>query len=299
LSGEPEALKSWLALLATAQELLVGHRVVYVDLEDSASGVVERLRAMGVSDDLLRAHFAYVNPHGGLTPQARESLTATVQGAALVVIDAATEALAMQQLDPNSGAEVATWLALLPRWAASHGPAVLVLDHVVKNADNRGRFATGSQHKLAGVDGVALLIEPVAPGGRGMVGRSRLFLSKDRHGHVSKHARQTQAGKRWVGDLVVDSKSVPSFVDVVVFPPSEQEPVFLPTTVMARVSEALATAGEPLSETGVVTRVAGKAQTVRQALAALVDRGFVTWETGPRNAKLHRLVKPYPPLEDE
>jgi hypothetical protein len=52
---------------------------------------------------------------------------------------------------------VASWLELLPRWAARLGAAVLVLDHVVKNVETRGRWATGSQHKLAGLDGVPSL----------------------------------------------------------------------------------------------------------------------------------------------
>lgn len=293
LSGEPEAGKSWVALLACAQALLDGAAVVYVDFEDGPGGMTNRLLDLGVPAGVIGERFHYVQPQSALGYGRRAAMTALVEACALVVIDACTESLAQQGLSSKDDTDIATWLELLPRWAARLGPAVLVLDHVVKDAESRGRWATGSQHKLSGLDGAAYALETIHPAGRGLTGRSRLFVSKDRHGQVKGPATvQTTGHRHWAGDVVIDSSG--AFLEVVVHPPAGQEGPFRPTVLMQRVSEALAGAGAPLSARDVEDRVAGKAQTVRQALAALVDDGHVEVQTGHHNSKQHRLVKPYP-----
>ncbi len=300
LSGEPESLKTWLALLACAQALQDGQRVVYLDMEDGAGGIVSRLLGMGVRPGAVRDRFTYLSPDRPLDQHTRDvALTPVMAGTALLVVDAATEALSAQGLNDRDAVDVARWLELLPRWAARLGPAVLVLDHVTKDTETRGRWATGSGHKLAGLDGVAYLLEAVAPAGLGLTGRSRLYEVKDRHGQVRQHVSVTTSGRRWAGDLVVASLEEGRYVEVVVHPPAEQEGSFLPTNVMRRVSDALVTAGVPLSGRDVEDRVNGKAATVRQALAALVDLGHVAVERGHHNSKQHRLLRPYPDPNEE
>ncbi len=228
----------------------------------------------------------------------REELTETVGGTAVLVVDACTEALAQQGLSSKDDVDISTWLELLPRWAARLGPAVLVLDHVVKDTESRGRWATGSAHKLAGLDGVAYSLEAVHRGGVGLLGRSRLWVEKDRHGQVRGPATvRSTGGKDWAGDLVVDSTG--PFLEAYVEPPAAQVGPFRPTVLMQRISEALVGAGRPLSGREVEDRVAGKAATVRQALGALVDEGHVEVELGHHNSRQHRLVKPYPAPEED
>lgn len=292
LSGEPEALKTWLALLACAQAIHDGQRTVYIDFEDSPGGVVSRLLAIGVPGDAIRDRFSYHQPDGPINDRERAALTGAVTGAAVLVIDACTEALAAQGLSSKDDTDIAEWLTALPRWAAKLGPAVLVLDHVVKDSDNRGRWASGSGHKLAGLDGVAYTLEAVQPGGVGMTGRSRLYVSKDRHGQVRPHSVPTVGGKHWLADLVVDSTG--PFVDIALHPPAVHDGPFIPTVVMTKVSEALAAAGRPLTKSEIEDRVTGRAQIVRQAIAALDDAGHLEVKPGPHNSRLHHLLKPYP-----
>lgn len=298
LAGEPGALKSWLALHACAVVMHAGGSVVYIDLEDGPVGIVHRLTMLGISQEMIGDRLIYVSPDGPLSHPARDQLAGPVTGADLVVIDAATEALSAQGLSSKDDTDIASWLALLPRWAAKLGPAVLVLDHVIKDTEGRGRWATGSQHKLAGLDGCAYTLENVHPGGVGLTGRSRLFLSKDRHGQVEPHAVPSTGGKRWLADFVVDSSG--PFTEAVLHSPAARNPdePFVPTAVMTKVSAALVKADKPLSGREVEDRVPGKAQTIRLALAALVDEGHVAVEIGARNARLHRLLKPYPTPED-
>ncbi len=111
-----------------------------------------------------------------------------------------------QGLSSKDDTDIATWLELLPRWAAKLGPAVAVLDHVVKDAESRGRWATESQHKMSGLDGVAFSLETVQPAGRWLTGRSRLYVTEDRHGQVRGPATvASTGGKHWAGDLIIES----------------------------------------------------------------------------------------------
>jgi hypothetical protein len=292
LSGEPEALKTWLALLCCAQVLTDGGEVLYLDFEDSPAGVTARLLGMGVAPHVLLERFHYLNPEAPLRYLARVQLQPLVQRARLVVIDACTEALAVEGRSSKDDTDIASWLAHLPRWAARLGPAVLVLDHVVKDSENRGRWATGSQHKLSGLDGAAFTLEAVQPGGVGMAGRSRLYISKDRHGQVRPRSVPSTGGKHWVADLVVDSTG--PFIDVALHAPLQQTGPFLPTAVMTKISDLLAGLGKPLTAQGIETRVGGRAQTVRQAVAALEDGGYLVVTKGPNNSRLHTLSRPYP-----
>ncbi len=296
LAGEPGALKSWLALHACAQAMHAGEPVVFIDFEDGPAGIVGRLEALGVTAPTIRTHLTYLSPDGALSHAARDALAGVIAAAQLVIIDACTEALSAQGLSSKDDTDVASWLALLPRWAAQLGPAVLVLDHVIKDTEGRGRWATGSQHKLAGLDGVAYTLEGVQAGGVGMTGRSRLYLSKDRHGQVEPHAVPSTAGKRWLADFVVDSTG--PFTDTALHPPSVQHGAFLPTVVMAKVSTVLDAARKPMTKSEVEDRVGGKAAVVRQAIAALEDAGHIEVTAGPHNSRLHALIKPYPTVEE-
>jgi len=294
ISGEPEALKSWLALFLCAEVLAAGGRAVYVDFEDGPGGISSRLLALGVPVDALLERFVYLSPRGPLTLQLRESLVSVVDGAGVLVVDACTEALAQQGLSSKDDVDIASWLELLPRWAARIGAAVNVLDHVVKDADNRGRWATGSGHKLAGLDGVAFTLESVHRGGVGLMGKSRLWVEKDRHGQVRGPATvRSTGGRDWAGDLVVDSTG--PFLEVSLQSPVEQVGPFRPTVFMQRISEALARTTTALSIREIEDRVSGKSSSVRLALATLVDEGHVEVEAGHHNSRLHRLLKPYPP----
>lgn len=58
--GESESGKSWLALQAVAQALQIKKSVMYLDFEDSAKGILSRLRALGMEDRHLEL---FVMPH--------------------------------------------------------------------------------------------------------------------------------------------------------------------------------------------------------------------------------------------
>ncbi len=298
LYGESEAGKTTLAAVLAAQEMSAGRAVCYVDLEDEPTSVVGRLVAVGAHPDDVRARFHYVAPRGALDPAGQTFLTSLAPACRLVVIDATTELLALLGLSSTDDTDIAAMLDLVPRAIARSGPAVLLLDHLVKSREAQGRYATGSQHKLSGITGAAYLLENVHRFAVGRDGLSRLRVTKDRPGQVRPHCLPGRDGIDWAGDFVVEHLAGhPTFTLTAPQEREDQQP-FLPTVVMTKISETLARVEKPLSKSDIEARVGGRAVVTRQALAALVDSGHVQTTAGPRNAVLHQLVKPYPDTQD-
>lgn len=289
LQGESESGKTWLALHAAAQVLNGGGRVVYIDYEDSAQTLVERLLALGVGKLSIGTQCLYLSPTGW-DLMAMDFHKQVLPGVALVVVDGVTEAMASMALDPLDASDVAHWARRL-RTFASAGCAVVQIDHVTKSAEGRGRYALGSVHKLNSVDGAAYIVKGIKPFGRGMTGLSRISVAKDRPGAV----RGACGGNR-VGDLHLASDPDTGAVALRLDPPEVSTTgsgAFRPTTLMERVSAALAAGpSEGLSAHLIEVSVSGKATAVRQAVTALVEEGFVTVEQRGQK-KLHSLVRPF------
>src|SRR5690349_18277289 len=61
VSGTDESLKTWLMLVVAADELHAERAVLWIDFDAmGATDLLERLRALGVPDDLTRRLFIYV-----------------------------------------------------------------------------------------------------------------------------------------------------------------------------------------------------------------------------------------------
>ncbi|MGH2545980.1 MAG: AAA family ATPase [Actinomycetota bacterium] len=187
--GEPESGKTWLALHASAELLGAGRTVVYMDLEDSPAGIVSRLRALGVTEEEIVARFRYLRPEERMDDRARTVLAGLLDELqpALVVVDGVTEMAQLHGLDPVGTRDVAELIAILRPFRRT-GAAVVALDHVTKDRETRGRWALGSQHKLAGIDGAALLFRLREPFGRSREGVAALEVAKDRPGFLRGQA---------------------------------------------------------------------------------------------------------------
>ena len=281
VAGEPGSGKSWLVLVATAQCLLRGRNVVYIDYEDSAKGIVSRLLKLGVPADAIRRHLKYHRPIRGIDSPAKALLRAEHDQIlpAFVVIDGVTEAMMSQGLetqgDPNH--QVATFYDLLPRYiarlAGEHqaGPSVVLVDHVAKDRDSRGRWAIGGQHKLAGLDGAMYMFEVVTPFDRGAEGKAIVRVSKDRPNQVGA------AGKA-VGELVLDERTEGELKWELRVPeemPEGEDGQPRPTILMEAISRYLAThAGA--TKTQVCEAVSGQKQLKLRAIDCLVAEGYVS-----------------------
>jgi hypothetical protein len=288
VSSESEAGKTWLVMAAAFDEMRAGNHVLYIDFEDDAGGVVGRQLTLQTPPETIRRHFHYLRPTEGLGVGAnlddlREIVVA--HRPTLAVIDGVTEAMTMHGLDPLSNRDIATFGRILPRKLAGAGSATVCLDHVVKAADNRGRYAIGGVHKLNGLDGAGFILESREPFGIGLKGRSAILIAKDRPGQLRKHGHRRKDGLFDFGELVVESHDE-SYAEFEIRSDAPRGDEFVPTALMVKISDALDKHG-PMPQRQILATVKGKRQYAIDALALLQRDGFVSTDTP------HKLLRPY------
>lgn len=291
ISGESESGKTWVALFAVVQLITSSMDVVFIDFEDRAERVVGRLLAMGATIDQIRDHFHYIRPDRAVSSVAKHELAPVLEHAMLVILDGVTEAMTVHGFDLNSNSDASTFYELLPRWIADHGPAVCMIDHVVKDKEKQGRFALGAQHKLAGIDAAAYTVKVITEFGRGKKGMCRIDVAKDRPGHVREHA----SGNR-IAEFTLDATN-PAGTIATLDPPAEStttdDGTWAPTVLMERISRYVE--GNPHCSTrSIFDAVKGQDRRKREALELLTRRGHIATQPGMRNSTLHKVIRPFP-----
>jgi len=288
LYGEPETLKSWIALAVAADVMRHGGRVVWIDTDGMGAGVLlERFRAIG--GDVPVELIDYIAPDDDPGKDGTAALAGLAMGTALVVLDAWGPAFPMLGLSGNSGDDVNRFVAAVLDPFHRAGATVLVLDHMAKDRDTRGDWPVGSERKRGWTDVAFKVTAEGTRLSRETAGGVRLKVTKDRPGfHDRSAARRVLFTPDGAGGIGVE----------VTVPAQKADPdaPFRPTTLMERVSRHLEVAGSPLPLRQAIA-VAGNAGAVRTALSRLVEEGFVeVQKTGPSH--LHRVVRPYREAED-
>lgn len=289
--AEPGAGKGWISLVAVAEVLAMGGAAGYLDYEDTAIGILGRLRTLGVTDAAISSRFYYANPAGRFGPAEMLSLRDALDrmNLDLVVIDSVGEALSREGLSEDKADDVNRWTNLLPRMITRTGAAVLMLDHVSKDPEQRGRWARGSGAKLAVVDGVSFQLKVRVPFSRHRPGRVDLVIAKDRPGGVGA-----------IGETVATAHVTPhaagELVTVRLEPHTSEAAAptdsWKPTVLMGKVWQALDGSTAPLTATALASLVhSDKPRLVKEAITRLISEGFIA-ETGKRPKTL-RIVKPY------
>lgn len=228
--GESESGKSMVAQAECARVLRdTDGTACYVDFESDAATVVGRLLAMGAQPDAVAARFRYIRPDVKPDTSERDRTAyegLMVQPCDVIVVDGVTEGMGVFGVQSGrSEDEVSQWVRWFPRrLARATGAAVVLIDHVVKNADTRGRFAIGSQAKMAGLDGAAYTVEIRRPLGRGMRGAVSLRVAKDRPGGVRPQCGQYRESDRTqeAAYVIVDS-SDDGRIKIEVRPPMQDD----------------------------------------------------------------------------
>ncbi|MGZ4415880.1 MAG: AAA family ATPase, partial [Gaiellaceae bacterium] len=285
LSGPPESLKTLLALIELLAVIRAGRRVVLVDLETGPWDTRDRLRDLGTTEEEIAA-VLYVEPDTAPTADTISGLAAFEPD--LVILDAAAGCYDLAGLDDNKRSDVERFATLYVRGFWQAGIATLLLDHVVKNTETRGRYAIGSERKLGGCD-VHLGVDALKPLSRGHHGLAKITVHKDRIGHLLRPV----AG---VLRLTSDPDTHAIGWELEPDTSTDTDDRWRPTVLMGKVSEFLAGQTEPVSQTTIEKANLGKQVTyIRNALNALIADGNVTVTEGPRKARLCTLVKPFTP----
>ena len=288
--AETEAGKSWLALLMCAQEIRAEHDVAYIDFEDSVKGIVGRLVSiMGLSAwSAIREHFNYIQPLAPLDDV--EEWAGMLNGVTLAIFDGLTEALSLQGLKGRDENDIADFNATWVRPLTGQGTATCSLDHVVKNKDGRGKYATGSVHKINAIDGAAFILLNREQFGRGQKGHSGLYVAKDRNGFLRRHGTPGPDGLKHIADLVIDSRDENN-PEVSLSDPEQVGP-WKPTFFMEKISRLLEDVGEKMSKNAIGKEIPGNRTFKFKAIDLLVSEGYAEREV---RGKTHYIshVKPY------
>jgi hypothetical protein len=308
VAGEPEGCKGWFACEASAQVLDAGDSVLYIDFEDSDNGVLSRMVALGVEDDVLISRFHYIAPEQPLDDVTATDLEEALKSAdklGLVVLDGITQAFSNQGLKSGDNDDVAAFFRVLPRGIArGFGAAVLMIDHVVKSEDSRGRYPIGGGTKLGAIDGVQFKVEVNTPFARGKQGHVTISVTKDRPGHVRANA-VGKGHEQKIAEMIL--KSFPDgAVEVTLDPPAgsaSSDPkssaaAFYPIERMTQISQWLDNPNVSHKREEVYAAVGGRRNTAIKAVEHLLADGYVEEITEGR-ARVLRNVGDFPPPPTE
>ncbi len=290
LSGETESLKTWLALVLAKAEMDAGFAVGWADLDAMGAGeLLARLRALGVADELIDTLFLYYEPDARLIDEPLNAVCETLaaHGVRMLVIDAFNPFLSLHGLDPASTSDVESFWREIATPITLTGAAPVLLDHVTKNVESRGKYAYGSERKASGAI-VHIGFQLLEAFQRGGTGRSILRTHKDRPGFLPRPA---------IGRLVLRSDG--HAVTYALEPDSNQiGDRFRPTVYMERISHALEGGSQARSKRWIEENVSGKNEHKRTALEVLVDEGYVSREDTTRG-HFFESVRPYREADDE
>lgn len=318
LHGEPGCGKSLLAQCAVAQELNLRNHVIYIDYEDNAKNVVKRLLLMGVKGEYIVRYLHYVRPSGKpSSPTSIDGWRKTLdyaQQATLSIIDGVTSCLAYAGLDSNSGDDIAAWYNTMPRLIAAKGPAVVLIDHVIKNKESRGRYAGGSMQKLALIDGISYSVTMQRPVGKGVKGLIVISSGKDRISEIEEHCavNWSSGGShlREAARITIDSTD-PNRMRVTIGIPNrmphqddeQRRELERPTGLMEKISRIIENSPEEPSQSEIIDLLkedgsSARKTTILTALSRLMEGEWVSSRSGRNNRSIYASVSPYRQMDD-
>ena len=285
-SGPQEAAKTIAAYAIALEVVRRDGAVLLVDFEMGQWDARDRFRELGATDEDFQ-RIDYIEPE---IPATVETILELVDASpTLVIIDAAAGAYDLQGLDDNKRAEVERFAGLYTRRFFLNDIATVLIDHVVKDAKARGRYAIGSERKVGGAD-VHLGFEPVTPLTRGGSGLVKISTHKDRLGHLPRPK---------AAELALNSDPETGRISWQLRAASREQP-WRPTVLMDKVSRYTEERnGDLPSRNQVEAGVGGNREYVRQAIDLLLAEGFLREEPGARNARLLVSVKPFRKPEDD
>jgi KaiC/GvpD/RAD55 family RecA-like ATPase len=286
VSGEPETLKGWLLLVLALLELRAGEHVLWVDFEQGPAMTLERLRALGATDDEIE-RFLYLEPREPLNDETRRMIAELVEEKrpTLVVFDAYAGLLGLEDGDPNSERDIERVNRRVVDLLAGAGAASVIIDHPVKAVAERGRYSSGSGRKLAEAD-VHIRLDRGQAFARGRIGTAHLVVLKDRPGALPRPK---------IGTLALTSDPYSGAITWELRPPElvDADQQWQPTALMEKVSLYLERQAEPVSRSAIARDVIGKRDYLWAAVDHLIAGGYAAETPGPRGARLIESVRPY------
>lgn len=288
LMGDPGKGKTWIEILAAAEVIGNGGKVLLLDWEGNRRIIGDRFAALGLSPEQVADGLHYWRP-----PRLDRHLVADLadrvrdEAIDLCCYDGVAKALARNDYDEDRAPDVLGWLELAVHPITEAGAAALVLDHLKKDKEGAGLWPRGSGAKQGEVSGAAWKVVPRVAFSRRKAGHFDLIQAKDREGFVGED-----------GSVVAQCHATPArgLLQLVLEPPPG-DGTFQPTVYMERVSKFLELTtvpdGEAVSQKMIEDGVKGKAEHIRSAIAHLVAGGYVVKGLDGRPSHHHGLVRQY------
>lgn len=297
--GDPETAKTWLAMMCACEAFEADQSVAYIDVDHNGQQLtVEKLLLLGARPDHIGdpARFRYYEPDDGHELRAAIA-EATIWSPAIAVLDSMGEMLPMLGVKSVDNDEITVALRAIANPLANTGACAIYIDHLPKNKEAReSGYAIGGTAKKRAIDGSYIHAEVRSAPAPGDLGKIHLRIEKDRPGRL----RQACNGK-WIGTFVLDSRQ-PHVTTATIESsgvPTNEAGDMRPTHLMEDVSRCLEQAGQPLSGKNITDSIKGRPQTIREAVARLVEEGYITTYPGPQRAVLHQLAVVYRHEGDE
>jgi hypothetical protein len=287
-SGPPESAKTLAAYCILIQIARQGGLGILIDFEMGGYDARKRLHELGAAREEID-RILYIEPEQPATAQRVMPLIDL--NPILVVIDASAGVYALEGLDDNKRLDVEKVSMLYIRQFWRNQISTILIDHVVKDGESRGRYAIGSERKLGGAD-VHLGFETIKEISRGSKGKYKLTTHKDRGGFLKRG---------YLADLNLDSDPDThniawSFTEPV--STTDDKGHFRYTKLMQKISRELAGISEPLSKSEVKRRVGGKSDQLGKAIDTMVDEGYMVASEGAHGAMNVLLNRAYTEAED-
>lgn len=287
IHGDSGVGKGWVALLAVAQQLRAGRNAMFVDVEDVPASIVARLRLLGATDSEIVDRLVYVRPVDAFGAVAVDRLLDLIaeRHPSIVVLDSLGECFGLDGIDENHDAEVAPWLRRVARRLADAGPAILLVDHSTKAADNP-LYPSGSKRKRAAIGGASYLLTASTALSSGTGGRLKITCAKDRHG--------TYARSEHVADLVMAVDALGPRVSL--YTPDDRSTAANPTTLLIdRITDVITAHGQPcsISALGPLLReknLRASNQSITATVNLMLERKQLVETPGPRKARMVDLA---------
>lgn len=187
--GDTESGKTWLCLAAVASVLNDGGNATIIDLDhNGAPALIGNLIKLGVDPETLgdTTRFRLSEPGDRLDLQ-EVVQDQRVFNPDVVILDSLGEIIPLFRANSNNADDFTAVHAEVIKPLAVNGASVLVVDHLAKNADSRGRGPAGTMAKTRAVGGTAVLVRAEKQFTPGLGGTAKLQVYKDRHGGIREY----------------------------------------------------------------------------------------------------------------
>lgn len=258
--GKPGTYKSWVVL-----SMLKHHDVRFWDFENGTSGVLGRLKSLGISRE--QANY-FDNPHSidAVIERVNEYVKTKPE---IVCIDGFSGLAGVMEINPESNQDVQRVFndVLVPLRNA--GITTVVLDHLPKDSTTDD-YPIGAQTKKSQSD-VAYLFRQ-NPANDGVV----IYVSKDRNGSINDRAEAGSYPKRYgTVNLIASDESVSVQISPLYVARINGTDVVESEALMRKRVWDYIEINDGCSKSDIERNVPGKTERKRKALKNLVDDGYV------------------------